>query len=55
MTHDLWTNLNKRMFEYLDSVSLQDLVAQQRQPGDITVLHDERQKPRRPGRMEAVA
>lgn len=28
MTHDLWTNLNKRMHEYLASVSLQDLVNQ---------------------------
>jgi Rrf2 family transcriptional regulator, iron-sulfur cluster assembly transcription factor len=26
MTHDLWTNLNRRMFDYLDSVSLQCLV-----------------------------
>lgn len=30
MTHDLWTNLNKRMYEYLSSVSLDDLVRQQR-------------------------
>lgn len=28
MTHDLWTNLNKRMHEYLVSVSLYDLVMQ---------------------------
>ncbi len=28
MTHDLWTNLNKRMHEYLASVSLYDLVTQ---------------------------
>jgi Rrf2 family iron-sulfur cluster assembly transcriptional regulator len=28
MTHDLWTNLNKRMHEYLASVSLYDLVNQ---------------------------
>jgi len=25
MTHDLWSNLNKKMFEYLDSVTLSDL------------------------------
>jgi len=25
MTHDLWTNLNSKMVEYLDSVSLRDL------------------------------
>jgi Rrf2 family iron-sulfur cluster assembly transcriptional regulator len=26
MTHDLWANLNKRMYEYLDSVTLAALV-----------------------------
>jgi Rrf2 family iron-sulfur cluster assembly transcriptional regulator len=31
MTHDLWTTLNAKMVEYLDSVSLKDLVDQQRQ------------------------
>lgn len=30
MTHDLWSNLSARMVEYLDSVSLQDLVDQQK-------------------------
>lgn len=30
MTHMLWTNLNMRMFEYLSSVSLAELVRQQR-------------------------
>ncbi len=41
MTHDLWANLNKKMHEYLSSVSLADLVAQQ---GDkpVAVLHDKR-------------
>lgn len=29
MTHDLWTALNERMVEFLDSVNLQDLVDQQ--------------------------
>lgn len=29
MTHELWTNLNRQMIDYLDSVSLADLVAQQ--------------------------
>ncbi len=46
MTHDLWSNLNKRMYEYLDSVSLADLVAQQRarqtKAATVQVLHDER-------------
>jgi Rrf2 family iron-sulfur cluster assembly transcriptional regulator len=29
MTHDLWSNLNKRMVDYLESVTLQDLVLAQ--------------------------
>jgi len=29
MTHDLWATLNDKMYEYLDSVKLSDLVAQQ--------------------------
>lgn len=48
MTHDLWTTLNEKMVEYLDSVSLQDLVEQQVQsnaglPGEtdrhVVVVH----------------
>ena len=31
MTHELWANLNKKMQEYLGSVSLGDLVRQQRE------------------------
>jgi Rrf2 family iron-sulfur cluster assembly transcriptional regulator len=31
MTHDLWATLNTKMVDYLDSVSLQDLVNQQKQ------------------------
>ncbi len=31
MTHDLWATLNKKMHEYLHSVSLADLVRQQRE------------------------
>lgn len=43
MTHDLWTNLNKRMYEYLHSVNLGVLVAQQRARTEgQQVLHDER-------------
>ncbi len=40
MTHDLWTNLNRKMFDYLDSVNLAELVAQQH--AAPAVLHDER-------------
>jgi Rrf2 family iron-sulfur cluster assembly transcriptional regulator len=43
MTHDLWTNLNKRMFDYLDSVSLQNLVDQQHaREGKVAVVKDQR-------------
>jgi Rrf2 family transcriptional regulator, iron-sulfur cluster assembly transcription factor len=41
MTHDLWANLNKKMHEYLSSVSLGDLVAQQADK-PVAVLHDKR-------------
>ena len=30
MTHDLWTQLNKRVFDFLQSVTLKDLVQQQK-------------------------
>jgi Rrf2 family iron-sulfur cluster assembly transcriptional regulator len=30
MTHALWTSLNEKMFEYLNSVTLADLVARER-------------------------
>ncbi len=33
MTHDLWSNLNKKMVEYLESVTLHDLVLQQESRG----------------------
>jgi Rrf2 family iron-sulfur cluster assembly transcriptional regulator len=49
LTHDLWANLNHHMVEYLDSVSLSDLVLQQRERlrrqnelGHVGVLRDHR-------------
>ena len=42
MTHDLWSTLNARMVEYLNSVSLKDLVDQQKQKHNeqsVVVLH----------------
>ncbi|MBY0340472.1 MAG: Fe-S cluster assembly transcriptional regulator IscR [Rhodocyclaceae bacterium] len=47
MTHSLWTNLNAKMNEYLSSVSLADLVAEQKRHPEnnvpcTTVLRDER-------------
>ena len=41
MTHDLWATLNKKMHEYLSSVSLADLVAQQANR-PVAVLQDKR-------------
>jgi Rrf2 family iron-sulfur cluster assembly transcriptional regulator len=42
MTHDLWTTLNRKMNEYLSSVSLQQLVDSQRQKHSA-VLGDAKQ------------
>ena len=48
MTHELWANLNRKMLEYLNSVSLADLVEGQRAketvvaPRQISVLREHR-------------
>jgi Rrf2 family iron-sulfur cluster assembly transcriptional regulator len=40
MTHELWATLNAKMVDYLDSVSLQDLVNQQKQKNtEKNVVH----------------
>ena len=41
MTHELWATLNEKMVDYLDSVSLQDLVDQQKQKHaeQVVVMH----------------
>ncbi|MFZ6645387.1 Fe-S cluster assembly transcriptional regulator IscR [Undibacterium sp. TJN25] len=42
MTHELWATLNAKMVDYLDSVSLQDLVNQQKQKNaekNVVVVH----------------
>ncbi|MBC3935013.1 Fe-S cluster assembly transcriptional regulator IscR [Undibacterium sp. CY7W] len=44
MTHDLWATLNAKMVDYLDSVSLQDLVNQQKQKtseNQVVVMHSQ--------------
>jgi Rrf2 family iron-sulfur cluster assembly transcriptional regulator len=50
MTHDLWANLNAKMVDYLDSVSLADLVQQQKARVEVgagnAVLHDNRARVR---------
>ncbi len=45
ITHDLWTDLNKHLFEYLRAVKLSELVAKQLQKTDevaVMQLHDNR-------------
>lgn len=44
MTHDLWSTLNRKMFEYLSSVTMAELVERQRaKPGAVAaVLADKR-------------
>jgi len=45
MTHELWATLNEKMVDYLDSVSLQDLVDQQNQKNGEQVVHLHRAPP----------
>ena len=49
MTHDLWSTLNSKMYDYLASVSLADLVARQREKeakaGVAAPLEDRRAGP----------
>jgi Rrf2 family iron-sulfur cluster assembly transcriptional regulator len=56
MTHDLWATLNAKMYDYLSSVTLADLVAHQNGK-HVAVLHDwraaEAQSKQKPA--EAVA
>jgi Rrf2 family iron-sulfur cluster assembly transcriptional regulator len=44
MTHDLWSTLNRKMYEYLSSVTMADLVERQRgkQDGFNVVIEDRR-------------
>jgi Rrf2 family iron-sulfur cluster assembly transcriptional regulator len=60
MTHDLWSTLNAKMYEYLSSVSLADLVNRQKQKeasAGVSVLADQRlgPQPRRSKVEKAVA
>ncbi|MCY1242998.1 HTH-type transcriptional regulator IscR [compost metagenome] len=48
MTHELWATLNQKMVEYLDSVSLKNLVDQQRERQPAAVLHDMREDAAQP-------
>jgi Rrf2 family transcriptional regulator, iron-sulfur cluster assembly transcription factor len=43
MTHNLWAALNDKLYEYLNSVTLQDLVTEQlAKNGNVSVLMDQR-------------
>jgi Rrf2 family iron-sulfur cluster assembly transcriptional regulator len=51
LTHDLWTNLNKHIFDYLRDVKLAELVEKNRdraQDTAVVELHDKRPNRRRP-------
>jgi Rrf2 family iron-sulfur cluster assembly transcriptional regulator len=47
MTHDLWTSLNERIYEYLTSVTLKDMVDKQK-PSNVSTLEDRRIRRERP-------
>jgi Rrf2 family transcriptional regulator, iron-sulfur cluster assembly transcription factor len=55
MTHNLWTSLNHKMFDYLRSVSLQDLVDQQKNNAACIAAIREENPARRPMRRIPVA
>ena len=50
MTHDLWANLNQKMIEYLDSISLRELVDEQLAEGVAMESADQARDFQRPGR-----
>ena len=54
MTHNLWTSLNQRMYDYLSSVHLAQLVHEQRNRPECA-LTAEPHAARRPRRMTVVA
>ena len=46
LTHDLWATLNERIFDYLGSVTLRQLVDKQRaKESGVAQVHDMRQPP----------
>ena len=53
LTHDLWATLNERIFDYLESVTLRQLVENQRSKEcGVNTVHDMRQPP---GKNEPVS
>lgn len=55
MTHNLWTSLNQKMFDYLRSVTLQELVEQQKNNAACVAALQEEAPSRRPVRRIPVA
>lgn len=55
MTHNLWTSLNQKMFDYLRSVTLQELVDQQKGNAACVAALQEESPIRRPVRRIPVA
>jgi len=55
MTHNLWTSLNQRMFDYLRAVTLQELVDQQKNSAASIAAMSEEGTTRRPVRRIPVA
>jgi len=54
MTHNLWATLNDKLYEYLNSVTLQDLVNEQlAKGGNVTVLMDRRPAARKVASLPA--
>lgn len=54
MTHNLWTSLNERMYDYLSSVHLAQLVHEQRNRPECALAAEPRSA-NRPRRMTVVA
>ena len=56
LTHDLWATLNDRIFEYLESVTLRQLVDEQRaKDAGVNTMHDMRSNGAKPAAVEAGA
>jgi len=58
MTHELWASLNSHIFDFLQSVTLAELVRQQKK-GDVVVFQDNRaaqgaRSPKKPANVAAA-
>ena len=55
MTHELWSDLNRHIYDYLDGVKLSDLVATQReQASTVSVVKDQRAMDKRAPKSAAA-